>query len=1002
MAVDKFTFISPGIFLSEVDESQNPIAPELVGPCIIGRTAKGPAMRPVKVSSYAEFADMFGDPHAGGPVGGDTWRSGDFTGPTYAAYAAKAWLASSPAPATIVRTLGADNDNATSTTSGWTTTMDPDGFWEANGGAFGLWTIDSGAVSTHNTGTLAAVFYVPSGSMMLISGTTRQAFDRGGPNDGHPTASSGALIKSTANDNEFHLQLWHLNALQYDFGKVNFDRTSPRWIRNVLSTTPSLTNSTVSDTSSYAAHEDKYWLGETFERYVAETTDSDTRQWGVMLPLMSGTIAGADVAGWHDRQNSFVNAETGWFFSQDFGVNTSFDAGATTTRLFKLHALDYGAWPNRSIKIGIEDIRAGTTPTSPWGSFTIAIYKSSTYDTRAKEEALERFTNCSLDPTSPNYVAYKIGDQFLSWSDENKIHTEVGEYANKSKYVRIEMNPVVKDGGINQASLPFGFTGPLRPVGFSYLENEGGAEDQVTSGSLVLGAFGAPTAPTVPTVPSRGYITGTAASAPGFFNGPYGTGSFAIFTGQPQFLSGGFTGSWKWPAVGLRSASNDAGTDLGTKAYFGVHGLESKTSTTYDQGYGEYNIDIPFYSGDGGRFDTLSGVPDNNVEYMWIFSLDEISGNVSPFVHKSGSRAQSSAVNQSLTAVDNSYKSVLDKGVRQFWAPMYGGHDGLDITESEPFRNSAWSSSTTKLNNSDFNTIYRAVTTVEDSEAVEYNLLTVPGITNTALTDLVMTTCAERTDALAIVDLEGIFTPSTENTSDFATNLGSVATTVSNIQGRNLDNSYACAYYPWVQIRDTKSDRLVYVPPSVVALGTFGHSEAVSELWFAPAGFNRGGLTHGAGGVPVVGVSERLTSKKRDDLYENNINPIAKFPSEGIVIFGQKTLQQTSSALDRINVRRLMIFVKKEISRISSTILFDQNISVTWGRFTGEVEPLLSSIRSRYGLTDFKVVLDETTTTPDLIDRNVLYAKIFLKPARSIEYIAVDFIITRTGAAFED
>jgi hypothetical protein len=265
-----------------------------------------------------------------------------------------------------------------------------------------------------------------------------------------------------------------------------------------------------------------------------------------------------------------------------------------------------------------------------------------------------------------------------------------------------------------------------------------------------------------------------------------------------------------------------------------------------------------------------------------------------------------------------------------------------------------------------------------------------------------MNTCQNRADALAIIDIPDVFKPDTENTQSYSNRLGSVTTAVSGMQTRDINNSYACTYYPWVQIKDTKENRLLHVPPSVIALGTFASSEAVSELWFAPAGFTRGGLTNGAAGLPVTGVTERLTSKKRDDLYENNINPIAKFPAEGIVIFGQKTLQQTSSALDRINVRRLMIYVKKEISRIAATILFDQNVSVTWSRFTGEVEPFLSDVRARLGLTDFKVVLDETTTTPDLVDRNIMYAKIYLKPARAIEYIAVDFIITRTGAAFED
>ena len=180
------------------------------------------------------------------------------------------------------------------------------------------------------------------------------------------------------------------------------------------------------------------------------------------------------------------------------------------------------------------------------------------------------------------------------------------------------------------------------------------------------------------------------------------------------------------------------------------------------------------------------------------------------------------------------------------------------------------------------------------------------------------------------------------------------------------------------------------------------YGQATQELWFAPAGFTRGGLSEGRGGIPVIGVTEKLSSKDRDTLYEANINPIAQFPAEGIVIFGQKTLQVTPSALDRINVRRMMIFVKREVSRIASTLLFDQNVDVTWSRFTGQVNPFLATVKSRLGLSDYRVILDKTTTTPDLVDRNIMYAKIFLKPARAIEFIAIDFTITDSGASFID
>jgi phage tail sheath protein FI len=162
-----------------------------------------------------------------------------------------------------------------------------------------------------------------------------------------------------------------------------------------------------------------------------------------------------------------------------------------------------------------------------------------------------------------------------------------------------------------------------------------------------------------------------------------------------------------------------------------------------------------------------------------------------------------------------------------------------------------------------------------------------------------------------------------------------------------------CTYYPWVRARDTINGSFVWLPPSVAAIGTFSSSQRRTQVWFAPAGFNRGGLTEGSAGIPVVDVAHQLRRKDRDDLYTANINPIAKFPAEGIVIFGQKTLQVTPSALDRINVRRLMIFVKKRISQIAS-MLFDPNVQQTWKRFTSQVNPFLADVKTNFGLSDYR------------------------------------------------
>jgi phage tail sheath protein FI len=277
-----------------------------------------------------------------------------------------------------------------------------------------------------------------------------------------------------------------------------------------------------------------------------------------------------------------------------------------------------------------------------------------------------------------------------------------------------------------------------------------------------------------------------------------------------------------------------------------------------------------------------------------------------------------------------------------------------------------------------------------------------PGVVNSTLNTKLVDMCEARGDALAIIDLKGGFIPPEQSTVSADGRKGSVDAVVNTLKTNVINSSYGAAYYPYVQIRDLTNGQTVTVPPSVPAIGALSYSQKVSELWFAPAGFTRGGLSAGRAGLPVIGVKDRLTSRDRDKLYENRINPIAQFPAEGIVIFGQKTLQIQGSALDRINVRRLMIFLKREISRFAATILFDQNVRVTWNRFRGQVEPFLRGVQAGLGITDFKMVLDETTTTPDLVDRNILYAKIYIKPARAIEFIAVDFILTDSGAAFED
>ena len=222
------------------------------------------------------------------------------------------------------------------------------------------------------------------------------------------------------------------------------------------------------------------------------------------------------------------------------------------------------------------------------------------------------------------------------------------------------------------------------------------------------------------------------------------------------------------------------------------------------------------------------------------------------------------------------------------------------------------------------------------------------------------------------------------------------ALTSATTQAESYDSNYAAMYWPWVQVPDTDLGKNVWVPPSTVLGGVYAFNDKVAHPWFAPAGLNRGGLT------TTVQAERKLTQSNRDDLYDSNINPIATFPGQGVVVWGQKTLQKTASALDRVNVRRLLIKVKKFIASSSRFLVFEQNTAATRRRFLGIVNPFLENVQAQSGLNAFRVVMDETNNTPDTIDRNQLIGQLFLQPTRTAEFIVLDFTIQPTGASFPE
>ena len=399
----------------------------------------------------------------------------------------------------------------------------------------------------------------------------------------------------------------------------------------------------------------------------------------------------------------------------------------------------------------------------------------------------------------------------------------------------------------------------------------------------------------------------------------------------------------------------------------------------------------------------LDNVYNKNVYYGLDYSDADNHNYLKPLVSVLGEVGANVAFNlsnekqhpsASLNGVGNNETVITPGGAtinlstKKFVIPFQGGQDGFnparfiglgdDITGTNLF---GFDCSTAEKGGS--KSYKRAINAVSNPDEYDINLMVTPGANHrehSVITTHAKNTCEDRGDAFYVMD---------------AAAYGDSITTVTNTI-KAFDSNYAATYYPWVKILDTDKNKPVWVPPSVVVPGAIAYNDQVAFEWFAPAGLNRGSLTE------VIETADRVTHEERDDLYEGRVNPIATFPGQGVCIWGQKTLQAKPSALDRVNVRRLLIAVKKFIASATRYLVFENNTSATRNRFLNIVNPYLESVQQRQGVYAFKVIMDATNNTPDVIDRNQMVGELFLQPAKAAEFIILDFNILPTGAAFPE
>ena len=573
-----------------------------------------------------------------------------------------------------------------------------------------------------------------------------------------------------------------------------------------------------------------------------------------------------------DYKTEYLPAVTPWVISE---VN-----GEVIKKLFRLITISDGTSANSEVKISIENIKPDAR------EFDVRV--RAFYDTDANPITLERYSRCTMDPTSDNFIGRRIG-------------TLDGFYASNSNYVLLELD-IDED---TSTSFPAGFTGlPARVYSGGELAPSINYNTEYLPYSKIRKIYLG--------------LSDTVGIDQNFFN----------YLGTDITVTSGMTNGFHMDIDASGLTVNGSILDAGLYPFKTDDDLDL-TGTTYNKIYSRKFTMAPYGGFDG-----------------WDIYRD---GRTNTDTYAKGQTKSDLA--ESSGAIDIKITSTGDEGTT-----------------------------------SDYYAYFEAINTFNNPEAININVLATPGIdtlNNTNLVDATIEMVEEkRCDSIYIAT-----TPDYENEAVIE-----VDDLVNRLDNTGIDSNYTATYWPWIQVKDSDNEVLVYLPPTRDVVRNIALTDNVSFPWFAVAGVQRGV-------VSGIKARKKLTLDERDTLYEGRINPIATFASEGLIIFGNKNLQVKETALNRLNVRRLLLQARKLISAVSIRLLFEQNDEVVRNQFKSLVNPILENIRSERGLTDFRVEVD---TSPESIDRGELNGRIFIKPTRALEFITVEFVVMNTGASFED
>jgi hypothetical protein len=648
----------------------------------------------------------------------------------------------------------------------------------------------------------------------------------------------------------------------------------------------------------------------------------------------------------------FSEAGTPWVVSQNLGNSVS--------NLFRFHSIGSGDAENKSMYVQISNVEENEA--DEWPTFDVTVVGIT-----ANQGANPGFTDAgwsksfgsvSLDPEASNYIAKVVGDAYpvYDFSETPPLVTYNGEYQVTNNYVRVEVasniTPSHKPSGargISSIEYNIGNSVAIAPLSYklNHIDDSSGLSgligvDYSDSGMVdrlkKTSTTVGSSTATDALVTEKGYLTVS------------GTGEGGVLSLTDVALGTTFSASADPIVIDLGAdydlSADDKVTIAGTGADIDkVHTVVSVTGSSFTSDQ------------------TASADPSSVTATTVTIEYSSKTNNITEF--------------EVIDTTQNTNQFNQNDLIR-FNVPFTGGFDGFDYRTDKV---KALNATTDSLSASYID----AINILSNPDIYDFDILATPGVHSAnvgEIPQLAINMVKGRGDAFYLLDIG-------TDASDMDAN-GRMSITSALSEVAKYDSSYAATYYPWIRFQGK------VIPPSIQMLGVYAFNDRAGGPWYAPAGFRRGSLRGG------ITPTRPLTQSQRDELYKENINPISSFTNQGSAVFGQKTLQSKASVLDRVNVRRMLLKVRKDISRIARTFLFEQNSATVREQLLNRVNNVLSGVQSANGLTEFRAILDETTTTPDLIDRNIMMGKIFLKPTSAAEVIVFDFTVSPQGASFDE